>query len=96
MYFLIQLTGEGAEVPGVGKLAQDHTASIPGGSDGKESACSPGNPSSILGSGRCPGGGNSNPLQYSYLENSIDRGAWWAVAHSVAKESDTTERVTHS
>ena len=46
--------------------------------------------------GRCPGGGNSNLLQYSYLENSTHRGAWWAVAHSVAKESDTTERVTHS
>ena len=39
----------------------------------------------IPGSGRCPGGGNGNPLQYSCLENSMDRGAWWATAHGVAK-----------
>ena len=41
--------------------------------------------SSIPGSGRSPGEGNSNPLQYSCLENSIDRGAWWATVHGVAK-----------
>ena len=45
---------------------------------------------SIPGSGRTPGVGNGNPLQYSCLENSMDRGAWWAVAHEVA-ESDITE-----
>ena len=45
---------------------------------------------SIPGSGRCPGGGNSNPLQYSCLENPMDRGAWWATAPGVAEESDTT------
>ena len=39
----------------------------------------------IPGSGRSPGGGNGNPLQYSYLENSKDRGAWWAIVHGVAK-----------
>ena len=43
----------------------------------------------ISGSGRCPGGGNGNPLQYSCLENPMDRGAWWAIAHG-ATESDTT------
>ena len=47
----------------------------------------------ILGLGRSPGVGNSNPLQYSCLENSMDKGAWWA--HGVSswghKESDTTE-----
>ena len=47
-----------------------------GGSDGKESACNAGDLGLIPGSGRSPGEGNSNPLQYSYLENSIDRGAW--------------------
>ena len=40
---------------------------------------------SILGSGRSPGGGHGNPLQYSCLENPMDRGAWWAIVHRVAK-----------
>ena len=56
-----------------------------GGSDGKESACSAGNTGSILESGRSPGEGNGYPLQYSCLENSMDRGAWWATVHGVAK-----------
>ena len=45
------------------------------GSDGKESACEAGDPSSISESGRSPGGGNGNPFQYSCLENPMDRGA---------------------
>ena len=46
----------------------------------------------ILGSGRCPGGGYGNPLQYCCLENAMDRGAWWVTVHRVAKkEMDTTE-----
>ena len=45
-----------------------------------------------LGQERSPGKGNSNPLQYSYLENSMDRGAWWATVHVVAyAEMDMTE-----
>ena len=40
---------------------------------------------SIPGSGRSPGGGNGNPLQYSSLENPMDRGAWWATVHGVTK-----------
>ena len=40
--------------------------------------------------GRSPGGGNVNPLQYSFLENSMDRGSWCATVHGVTKESDTT------
>ena len=44
----------------------------------------------ILGFGRYPGGGNGNTLQYSCLGNPMDREAWWATVHVVAKESDTT------
>ena len=58
---------------------------FPGGSDSKESACNAGDPTSMPGSGRSPGGGNGNPLQYSCLENSMDRGAWQAIVHGVAK-----------
>ena len=58
---------------------------FPGGSDGKESPCNAGDPGSIPGLGRSPGDGNGNPLQYSYLEISMDRGAWQATVHGVAK-----------
>ena len=49
---------------------------FPGGSEGKVSACNAGDPGLIPGSGRSPGEGNGNPLQYSCLENSMDGGAW--------------------
>jgi len=58
---------------------------FPGGSDGKESACNAGYPGSVRGLGRSPGEANGNPLQYSCLENSMDRGAWWATVHGVSK-----------
>ena len=58
---------------------------FPGGSEGKESACSARDPGSILGLGRSPEGGNGNPLQYSCLENPMDKGAWQAIVHGVAK-----------
>ena len=57
----------------------------PGGSDGKEFACNVGDAGSIPGLGRSPGEGNGNPLQYSCLENSMDRGAWQATVRGVAK-----------
>ena len=51
-------------------------SSFPGGSDGKASAYNAGDPGSIPGSGKSPGEGNGNPLQYSYLENPMDSGTW--------------------
>ena len=56
---------------------------FPGGSGSKESACNAGDQGSISGLERSPGEGNGNPLQYSCLENSMDRGAWWATVYGV-------------
>ena len=58
---------------------------IHGGSDGKESVSSAGDPGSISGWGRSPRGGNVNPLQYSCLEDPMDRGAWWAAVYGVTE-----------
>ena len=58
---------------------------VPGGSVSKESSCNAGDPGSIPGLKRSPGGGNGNPLQYSCLESPMDRGAWWATVYGVAK-----------
>ena len=58
---------------------------FPGDSDGKESACNAGDPDSIPELGRSPGEGKGYPPQYSCLENPIDRGAWQATVHGVAK-----------
>ena len=63
---------------------------FPGGSVGKESACNAGDLDSTPGSGRSPAEGNGNPLQYSYLENPMDRGALWATVQGIA-QSDMTE-----
>ena len=57
----------------------------PSGSDGKESACNAGDSGSVPESGRSPGKGNGHPPQYSHLENAMDRGAWQAIVHGVAK-----------
>ena len=59
--------------------------SFPHSSVSQESACNTGNLGSIPGSGRSPGEGNGNPLQYSCLENPMDRGAWRATVHGVAR-----------
>ena len=58
---------------------------FPGGSDGKESACPVGDPDLIPGSERSPGGGQGNPLQYSCLENPMDRGVRRAAVHKVTQ-----------
>ena len=56
----------------------------------------PGELGSIPGSGRSPGGGHVSPLQFSCLENPMDRGVWWATVHKIAKESDTAEGAWHN
>ena len=61
-----------------------HIWGFPHGSDGRESACNAGKLSSIPRLGRSPREGNGYPLQYSYLENSMDRGAWQTTVHGVA------------
>ena len=58
---------------------------FPGGSDDKESACNAGDLVSIPGSRRSPGGENGYPPQYSRLENSMEKGAWWATICEVTK-----------
>ena len=62
----------------------------------KKSTFNAGDPGSIPGSGRSPGEGNGNPLQYSCLENSMDRGAWQATSPWGYKESDMTEQIIFS
>ena len=70
--------------------------SFPCGSYGKESACNVGGPGLIPGSGKSPGEGNSNPLQYSCLENSKDRGAWLAIVHGIAESQTWLSSHTHT
>ena len=66
-------------------LAQIYILGFPGGSGGKESACNSGDPGLIPGLGKSHAGGRGNPLQYSCLENSVDKGACWATVHGVTK-----------
>ena len=66
---------------------------FPGGSDGEASVYNAGDLGSIPGSGRFPGEGNGNPLQYSCLENPMDGGAWCRLLSMGSKESDMTERL---
>ena len=78
-------------------IPSDSIEDFHGGSDGKEFACNAGDEGDtglIPGLGRSPGEGNGYPLQYSCLENSMDKGAWWATGG--CKESDTSDQVTLS
>ena len=73
-----------------------HLLSSPGGSVGKESACNAeaeGDVSSIPGLGRSPGEGNDNPFQYSCLENSMNRGVWWAAVHRVTRKQMSIDSI---
>ena len=65
-----------------------------GGSVSKEPACNVGDLGSIPGLGRFPGEGHGIPIQYSHLENPMDRGAWWATVHGGPKELDMTEQLS--
>ena len=67
---------------------------FPGGSDGKESACNTGDLGLMLELGRSPAEKNSNPLQYSCLENPMERGAWWAAVHGVAKSRTQLKQIS--
>ena len=67
------------------RLPESLVVGFPGGSDGKESACNAVDPALIPGPERSPGEGKGNPLQYSLLENPMDRGAWWATVRGVTK-----------
>ena len=66
-------------------MLQKKTSKLPGGSDGKESTCNAGDPHSTPGLGTSLGEGNGYPLQYSCLENTMDRGAWQDTVHEVTK-----------
>ena len=74
---------------------QEYVLGFPGGSEVKASAFNAGDLGSIPGSGKSPGEENGNPLQYSCLENPMDRGAWWATAHGVAKSWTRLSDFTH-
>ena len=65
--------------------------SFPSSSDGKESTCNAGDPGSIPGSGRSPGEAIGYPIQYSCLENSMDRGAWWDTVHGATEKITKTK-----
>ena len=81
---------------GQGELVSSQSGGLAGASVGKNPSANVGDAGFIPGLGRSPGGGNGNPLQYSYLENPMDRGAGRAIAHGVAKESDMTEWVNNN
>ena len=83
---------DASSIPGVRKIPwrRDRLPTpvflaFPGGSDGKKFPCNVGDLGSIPGLGRSPGGEHGNLLQYPCLENPMDRGAWWAAVHGVAK-----------
>ena len=83
--FQVRVISDNNQVPLLLEKKLPQNLGFPGGSDGKESACNAGDPGSIPGSERSPEEGNDYPLQYSCLENSVDRRAWWATVHGVAK-----------
>ena len=76
------------------RLSTPVFSGFPCGSAGKESTCNAGDLGSIPGLGRSPGEGKGNPLQYSWLENPMDGGAWWATVHRVTKSQTRLSNFT--
>ena len=81
---IVQLLGQEVSLE-KGRLPTPAFFSYSGGSDGKESTCNVGDLGSIPRLTRCPGGGHGNPLQYSCMENTLDRGALWAMINGIAR-----------
>ena len=79
-----------------GRLVSLPSQGFPGGSDSKEAACNAGDLNLIPGWERSPGEGNGYPVQYSYLENSMDKAAWWATVCGVSKSWTQLKRLTLS
>ena len=81
------MTANGLSILGEGLLGAENVMGLPSGRwlSSQESVCSAGGVSSVSGWGRSPGEGNGNSLHYSCLRNPLDRGAWWATVHGVAK-----------
>ena len=81
---------------GSGTTQQQVVSSLgfPGGSDSRESACNARDLGLTPRWGRCPGDGNGYPLQYSCLENPMDRGAWWATVHNITKSWTRLKRLS--
>ena len=83
-HYFVQMKCDSAAPQGAGRVGKTARRAgfqvlVPSGSDGNESACSVGDPGSMPGSGRSPGEGHGNPLQYSCLQNSMDTEAWRAI-----------------
>ena len=91
---LVSYSPWGLKESDVTKHTDRSSLGLPGGTVGKQPPASTGDTGSIPGSGRTPGGENGSPLQYSCLENSMDRRAWWATVHEVAKSQ--TQLSTHT
>ena len=90
MDFLFQMTKPNPNL----YIPISYLMGFPGDPEGKASACSAGDPGLIPRSGRSPGEGIGNPLQYSCLENSMDRVGWWATVHGVTKSQTRLSDLT--